>query len=109
MRGDFNDLTKGGVTKQLVRYAIPMVVTSLLQACYSMADLLIAGHFIGSSGISAINNSSQIVLILTNIAIGLTTGGTILIGQCFGAGSRDFFPGGRTNAEGARRPKPGGS
>ena len=40
MRGDFNDLTKGGVTKQLVRYAIPMVVTSLLQACYSMADLL---------------------------------------------------------------------
>ncbi len=132
MRGDFNDLTKGGVTKQLVRYAIPMVVTSLLQACYSMADLLIAGHFIGSSGISAINNSSQIVLILTNIAIGLTTGGTILIGQCFGAGRpgkaekgnrnpgnlvygagsslrRDFFPGGRTNAEGARRPKPGGS
>ena len=89
MRGDFNDLTKGGVTKQLVRYAIPMVVTSLLQACYSMADLLIAGHFIGSSGISAINNSSQIVLILTNIAIGLTTGGTILIGQCFGAGSRE--------------------
>ena len=54
-----------------------------------MADLLIAGHFIGSSGISAINNSSQIVLILTNIAIGLTTGGTILIGQCFGAGSRE--------------------
>ncbi len=89
LRGDFNDLTKGGVTKQLVRYAIPMVVTSLLQACYSMADLLIAGHFIGSSGISAINNSSQIVLILTNIAIGLTTGGTILIGQCFGAGSRE--------------------
>ena len=89
MRGDFNDLTKGGVTKQLVRYAIPMVVTSLLQACYSMADLLIAGHFIGSSGISAINNSSQIMLILTNIAIGLTTGGTILIGQCFGAGSRE--------------------
>ena len=128
MRGDFNDLTKGGVTKQLVRYAIPMVVTSLLQACYSMADLLIAGHFIGSSGISAINNSSQIMLILTNIAIGLTTGGTILIGQCFGAGSRErqkkatgtlvtlsmglgalcaviFLPGGGTNAEGARRPQ----
>lgn len=132
MRGDFNDLTKGGVTKQLVRYAIPMVVTSLLQACYSMADLLIAGHFIGSSGISAINNSSQIVLILTNIAIGLTTrrydfNRPMLWGRqpgkaekgnrnpgdlVYGAGSslrRDFFPGGGTNAEGARRPKPGGS
>lgn len=89
MKGDSNDLTKGGVTGQLIRYAVPMVVTSLLQACYSMADLLIAGHFIGSAGISAINNSSQIILILTNIAIGLTTGGAILIGQCFGGGDRE--------------------
>ncbi len=89
MRENSNDLTQGSVIGQLVRYAVPMVVTSLLQACYSMADLLIAGHFIGSSGLSAINNSSQIVLILTNIAIGLTTGGTILIGQCFGGGNRE--------------------
>lgn len=89
MSKNFNDLTKGGVTGQLVRYAVPMVITSLLQACYSMADMLIAGHFIGSSGISAINNSSQIVSILTSIAIGLTTGGTILIGQCFGGGNQE--------------------
>lgn len=89
MSKDFNDLTKGGVTGQLIRYAVPMVITSLLQACYSMADMLIAGHFIGSSGISAINNSSQIVSILTSIAIGLTTGGTILIGQCFGGGNHE--------------------
>lgn len=89
MRERSNDLTKGSVTGQLIRYAIPMVITSLLQACYSMADMLIAGHFIGGEGISAINNSSQIILIITNIAIGLTTGGTVLIGQCFGAGDRE--------------------
>ncbi len=42
-----NDLTKGDAARQLIRYAIPMVTTSVLQALYSMADMIIAGHFIG--------------------------------------------------------------
>lgn len=79
------DLTEGGVLKQLTKYATPIVISSLLQACYSMADIIIAGQFIGSNGISAINNASQITGLLTNTAIGLCTGGSIVIGQYFGA------------------------
>lgn len=83
------DLTQGSVVQQLIKYAIPMVTTSLLQALYSMTDIIIAGHFVGSNGISAINNSSQIMGIITNIAIGLTVGGNILVGQYFGAGDKE--------------------
>lgn len=79
-----NDLTQGSVTKQLIIYALPLIATSLLQSLYSIADLLIAGRTIGSIGLSAINNSSQIMTLVTKIAIGLSTGGSILIGQCFG-------------------------
>ncbi len=84
-----NDLTKGDAARQLIRYAIPMVTTSVLQALYSMADMIIAGHFIGNTGISAINNSSQIMNIATQIAIGLTVGGNVLIGQYYGAGKQE--------------------
>ena len=59
--------------------------SSLLQALYSMVDTVIAGHFAGSAAISAINNSGQILNILTKIAIGITTGGNIIIGQYYGA------------------------
>lgn len=48
-------------------------------------DAGIAGHFAGSAAISAINNSGQILNILTKIAIGITTGGNIIIGQYYGA------------------------
>jgi putative MATE family efflux protein len=82
---DSNDLTQGNVTRQLITYATPLVLSSILQALYSMADIIIVGHFVGSSGISAINNATQIMFMITNIAIGLTTGGNILIGQYFGA------------------------
>lgn len=78
------DLTQGSVTKQLIRYSLPLVTTSLLQSLYSIADYIVAGFFISSAGQSAINNSSLIMNLMTQIAIGLTLGGNILIGQYFG-------------------------
>ena len=33
------DLTQGSVTRKLVRYALPLVASSLLQAIYSITDL----------------------------------------------------------------------
>ena len=76
-----NDLTQGSVTRKLIRYALPLVASSLLQALYSITDFVIAGHFIGDAGISAINNASIIMNMLTQVAIGLTVGGNILVGQ----------------------------
>jgi putative MATE family efflux protein len=54
-----------------------------------MADMIIAGNFIGSAGISSITNSSQVMMLITQVVIGLTTGGNILIGQYFGSKKYD--------------------
>ena len=67
-----NDLTQGSVSRKLIRYAMPLVASSLLQAIYSITDIIIAGHFIGDNGISAINTSSVIMNMLTQLAIGVT-------------------------------------
>lgn len=83
------DLTQGSVWKQLVKYAAPLVISSLLQALYGIADMIVAGHFIGADGLSAINNATQVTLLITQVIIGLTTGGNILISQYFGAGDRE--------------------
>lgn len=83
------DLTQGSVTRKLVRYALPLVASSLLQAIYSITDIIIAGHYIGDVGISAINNASIIMNMLTQLAIGLTVGGNVLVGQYFGSGDHE--------------------
>ncbi len=82
------DLTEGSVWRQVLSYAMPLVFSSLLQALYSMVDTIIVGHYVGASGISAINNSGQIVNLITKIIIGLTTGGNIVVGQYFGSKNR---------------------
>lgn len=79
------DLTQGVIWKKLIMYAGPVVLSSLLQSAYSITDLIVAGWFIGKDGISAINNAGQVMTILTQIIMGITIGGNILMGQYFGS------------------------
>ncbi len=86
MAQSYTALTTGRVPGQLIRYAVPVVLTSLMQALYNLVDMLIVSRMLGPAGASAVNNSSQAMLVLTQIAIGLSNGGNVLIGQYFGAG-----------------------
>jgi len=84
-----NDLTRGSITSQLIKFSTPLVLSSLLQSVYGMVDMIVAGRFIGPAGLSAVNNSSTIMLFITQILMGISTGGSILISQYFGAGDRE--------------------
>ena len=79
------DLTKGSVTKQLMKFAVPFLLSNLLQALYSVADMIIVGYFKGAVGITAVNIGSQINILVTGAALGLAVGGTVMIAQYGGA------------------------
>ena len=53
-----NNMTEGNVVKQILKFSLPLVASSLLQALYNMCDMIIAGHYIGPDALSAINNSA---------------------------------------------------
>ncbi len=79
------DLTQGGVGKQLIKFSIPFLLSNLLQAFYSVADMIIVGRLCGTHGITGVNIGSQINILVTGAAFGLAVGGTILIAQYGGA------------------------
>lgn len=80
-----NTLIEGRVISTLLKFAFPFLLASLLQALYGATDLLIVGQFSNSAGVSAVATGSQVMQTITGIVLGLTTGGTILIGQYLGA------------------------
>lgn len=82
------DLTQGSVFKQLVLFAIPFLISNLIQSAYGVADMMILGNFSGTNSISAVNTSSQIIVIITNLATGIGVGGTVMIGQYLGANKK---------------------
>ncbi len=81
-------LTEGSVAMQLIKFALPFILTNLIQTLYNVADMLIVGNYNGAVGISGVNIGGQVTFIMTNIVIGLSVGGTIVIGQYLGSGDR---------------------
>lgn len=78
------NFTTGNVFKCIVIFAIPYLLSYLLQTLYGMADLYIIGLFGGVADSSAVANGSQVMHMITVIIVGLAMGTTVFIGQAIG-------------------------
>ena len=80
-----NTLTEGPIVPALLKFAVPFLLASLLQAVYGAADLLIVGQFSDAPNMAAVATGSQVMNMLVFLTLGLTMGSTVLIGQYLGA------------------------
>lgn len=80
-----NNLSKGSVVQQLIRFALPFIISNLIQTLYSVADMVIVGQINGTVSMSGVNIGGQITMIMTNLAMGLCAGATVLVAQSVGA------------------------
>jgi len=78
-------ILKGKIFPALIKFAIPLMLSILLQALYGAVDMIVVGKFGDTSSISAVSNGSQIMLTITEIVVGLSMGVTVLIGRFVGA------------------------
>jgi putative MATE family efflux protein len=84
-RSFMKNLTEGNVTKKLIAFSLPFLMSNLIQSMYGITDMLIVGWFSDSSGISAVAIGAQVTWIINSLISGITTGGTIIIAQYVGA------------------------
>lgn len=79
------DLTEGSIFKKLIVFSLPIILTNLVQQLYSMVDLAMIGHFVGSVGSVGVATGGEMADWVTPFAMGLSTAGQIYIAQLFGA------------------------
>lgn len=79
-------LTQGAVLPAVVRFAVPMFLSLLLQTLYGTVDVLVIGNFGSTAGVSAVSTGSQVLMLATYLIAGFTTAATVLLGQHLGAG-----------------------
>ena len=82
-----NTFLKGRILPPLINFALPLMLSQLLQALYGAVDLIVVGHYGTTADFSAVATASQLMQGITGIIIGLTTGVTVLIGQAVGSGN----------------------
>lgn len=80
-----SNLTEGPIMRTLLAFAIPIVLTNLVQQLYSMVDVMVIGQFVGNTGTVGVNTGGEISDLLTPVAMGFSTAGQIYIAQLIGA------------------------
>ena len=83
------DFTQGKIPKQLLLFTLPFMASNALQVLYSTIDMMIVGQFVGTAGLSAVAQSSQIVNFATMVCLGVSNAGQVLVSQAIGSGKRE--------------------
>lgn len=82
------DLTEGNITRNLLKFAFPLMIGNLLQQLYNIADTLIVGRYLGEDALAAVGSSYTLMVFLTSILLGLCMGSSAFFSMQFG--SRNF-------------------
>lgn len=85
------DFTTGSISKGMIRFAMPFLLSNILQALYGAVDMWVVGNYSSTDAIvrtavlSGVNIGSQITHMVAMAVSGLTVAGTVLVGQYIGA------------------------
>ncbi len=81
------DLTQGPVLKNLLLFAIPIVLTNLLQQFYHAADMIVVGNFAQDStaSLAAVGSTNSITALCLNLFVGLSVGANVICAKLFGS------------------------
>lgn len=85
MNDEKKNLTSGSVSKAILRFALPYLLSYFLQTLYGMADLYMIGRFGGVNDTTAVADGSQVMHMLTVMIVGLAMGTTVMVGGAVGA------------------------
>lgn len=81
-------MLSGNVLKSIILFALPIMLSSLLQYNYSLVDNIIVGRYVSTDALAAVGNVGSISSFVVGASLGLTSGFTIPIAQAFGANDR---------------------
>ena len=77
-------MTKGSISKQLILFSIPILISNLFQQLYNTVDTAIVGRFVGANALAAVGTCNLVVVFMIYFFIGLSNGSSIVLSQCFG-------------------------
>lgn len=87
------DMTVGNPGKQIVAFAIPMLIGNIAQQLYNTADSVIVGRYVGDNALAAVGSASPILNLLLVLFVGISVGAGIMVSQYFGAKQREDLSG----------------
>lgn len=78
------DMIDGSLGDKIIKYAIPLAVTGVLQQLFNAADLAVVGHFSGKEAMAAVGSNAPVIGLLVNLFVGISLGSNVVIARSIG-------------------------
>lgn len=80
------DMVNGTIMPKLITFAIPLMLSGILQLLFNAVDIIVVGRFSGSQSLAAVGSTSSLINMLTNLFIGISLGANVLAARFYAAG-----------------------
>jgi Na+-driven multidrug efflux pump len=66
------DMINGTIMNKMISFAIPLMLSGILQLLFNAVDIIVVGRFSGSQSLAAVGSTSSLINMLTNLFIGIS-------------------------------------
>ena len=80
------DMTTGAILPKMLKFTLPLMLSSILQLLFNAADVIVVGNFASDNSLAAVGSTTALVNLMTNLFLGLSTGANVLSAHYMGAG-----------------------
>lgn len=87
--GSRMDMINGSLGDKIIKYAIPLAATGVLQQLFNAADLAVVGHFSGKEAMAAVGSNAPVIGLLVNLFVGISLGSNVIIAKSIGQGDNE--------------------
>ena len=82
------DMLRGPLSGKLLRFALPIAASSMLQQLFNAADTAVVGKFGDANALAAVGTNGEIVALLVSLSLGFSVGANVFLARLIGGKRR---------------------
>ena len=82
------DMCNGSIMDKLISFALPLMLSGILQLMFNAVDIIVVGRFSGSGALAAVGSTTALINVFTNLFMGISLGANVLAARCYAAGKK---------------------
>ncbi len=83
------DLTHGNLFKKIIWFAIPVMLSGILQLLFNACDLVVVGKFSGDDSLAAVGATGALTSLIVNLFIGFSVGANVAVARSIGRKNKE--------------------
>ena len=82
------NMTTGNIWMLLIKFSIPLILSSMLQILFNAADVVVVGKFAGKAELAAVGSTGALTNLILGVALGISQGCNIICSRAYGANDK---------------------